>query len=124
MDRASLGGSGGGGGGTRRSRSRGSMTPRQSLRPLPSTATMADGGKAAAGQSYSTVSSSSDGIDVQSALYESIDEGIYDQGRQHLLLITISLPSTSDSSEFVRTTGSFFFVCVCADDLCASWLRF
>lgn len=73
MDRASLGV--GGGGRRSRSQSRGSMTPRQPPR-TPS----ADAEPVIKGQQYSTQSSSSDGMDAQSALYESIDEGVYDQG--------------------------------------------
>lgn len=88
MDRASLGGGGGGGGtgGGRRSRSqsRGSMTPRQTLR-----APSVDVDAVIKGQHYSTQSSSSDGIDAQSALYESIDEGVYDQGLSTILSLDI-----------------------------------
>ncbi len=72
--RASLGG----GSVARRSRShsRGSMPARQGLRAPSGEADAVIKGQ----QQYSTQSSSSDGVDIQSALYESIDEGIYDQG--------------------------------------------
>lgn len=78
MDRASLGSVAGGV--SRRSRSRGSMPSRNASRAADADSSVKAGHQQQQQQQqYSTQSSSSDGVDVQSALYESIDEGVYEQ---------------------------------------------